>query len=265
MLPALVAEFIRQQRLTDISCVQQEQVKAFYDYLPTRPLQKRSGALSEMMITHYVYALRTFFTWLQVTEQADYNPISGIKFRPGKQNARQPLDATEIYQLFEAGTTLKQTAILHIFYSGGLRRAEGEQLNIADIHFRENLLYVREGKGTKRRVIPLTAKVTADLEAYYLQDRCSAQVKKVKDQEAFFLNRIGNRLLGDQCNRILQQLADKAGLKKEVTLHQLRHSIATHLLQGGMGMEQVRDFLGHYFLESTQVYAKPAAEQLKLL
>lgn len=265
MLPALVTEFIQQQHLTDVSCVQQQQVKEFYDYLQTRPLQKRSGALSEMMISHYVYALKTFFTWLQVTEQADYNPISGIRFKSPQQNTRQPLSRQEITDLFTAATTLKQTALLHIFYSCGLRRAEGEQLNIADIHFKEQLLYVREGKGAKRRVIPLTAKVTADLEAYYLQDRCSARVKRVKDEEAFFLNRIGNRLLGEQCNKILQQLADKAGIKAEITLHHLRHSIATHLLQGGMPVEQVRDFLGHYFLETTQGYAKPAAEQLKLL
>lgn len=265
MLPALVKEFIQQQHLSDVSCVQQQQVKEFYDYLQTRPLQKRSGALSEMMISHYVYALKTFFTWLQVTEQADYNPISGIKFKAPQQNTRQPLSRQEITELFTEAITVKQTALLHIFYSCGLRRAEGEHLNISDIHFKEQLLYVREGKGAKRRVIPLTEKVTADLEAYYLQDRCNSKVKRVKDEEAFFLNRIGNRLLGDQCNRILQQLADKTGIKKEITLHHLRHSIATHLLQGGMPMEQVRDFLGHYFLETTQVYAKPHAEQLKLL
>lgn len=265
MLPALVTEFIRQQHITDISFIEQQQVRSFYEYLQTRPLQKRSGALSEMMISHYVYALRTFFTWAEVTGQADYNPISGLKFKKPNQNPRQPLTTTEIKQLFEAATTLKQTAILHIFYSCGLRRSEGEQLNISDIHFKDQLLYVREGKGAKRRVIPLTEKVTADLEAYYLQDRCNSKAKRVKDEEAFLLNRIGNRMAGDQCNKLLQQLTDKAGLKKEVTLHHLRHSIATHLLQGGMPMEQVRDFLGHYFLESTQVYAKPAAEQLKLL
>lgn len=265
MLPALVTEFMQQQHITDISCIEQQQVRSFYEYLQTRPLQKRSGALSEMMISHYVYALRTFFTWLQVTEQSDYNPISGLKFKKPKQNQRQPLTATEIKQLFEAATTLKQTAILHLFYSCGLRRTEGELLNIHDIHFKDQLLYVREGKGAKRRVIPLTEKVTADLESYYLQDRCNSKVKRVKDEEAFFLNRIGNRMTGDQCGRALQYLADKAGIKKEITLHHLRHSIATHLLQGGMPMEQVRDFLGHYFLESTQVYARPAAEQLKLL
>ena len=265
MLPALVSEFIQQQYITDISCIDHQQIRSFYEYLQTRPLQKRSGALSEMMISHYMYALKTFFTWAEVTGQADYNPISGIRFKRPQQNTRQPLDIAEINHLFEAATTLKQMAILHVFYSCGLRRSEGEQLNISDIHFKDQLLYVREGKGAKRRVIPLTEKVTADLEAYYLQERCNSKAKRVKDEEAFLLNRIGNRMAGDQCGKLLQQLTEKAGLKKEISLHHLRHSIATHLLQGGMPMEQVRDFLGHYFLESTQVYAKPHAGQLKLL
>ena len=68
MLPALVTEFITQQRITDIRYVEQEKVKAFYAYLQTRPLKKRSGGgLSEAMIYHYVYALKTFFSWLEIT------------------------------------------------------------------------------------------------------------------------------------------------------------------------------------------------------
>jgi len=265
MLPALVKEFILQQQINDISFVEQQKIKAFYEYLQTRPLKKRSGALSESMISQYVYALRTFFIWLEITEQTDYNPISGIKFKRPKQNIREPLTREEIQQLFTATTTLKEQAILHLFYSCGLRRSEGETLNINDIHFKQQLLYVREGKGAKRRVIPITAKVTADLEEYYLNERCNSTVKKVKDTEAFILNNAGTRMKGDGYNKMLKQILEKAGITKEITLHHLRHSIATHLLQSGMGMEYVRDFLGHSFLETTQIYAKPKAEQLKLL
>ena len=111
-----------------------------------------------MMISHYVYALRTFFTWLEVTEGLDYNPISGLKFRRPRQNVREPLTTEEVQALFTAATTLKQRALLHLFYSCGLRRSEGEALNKADVHFRDGLLYVREGKGAKRRVIPMPQK-----------------------------------------------------------------------------------------------------------
>lgn len=274
MLPALVSEFIQHQTITDISYIEQQKVKSFLEFLQTRPLKLRSGALSEMMISHYVYALKTFFSWCEVTEQIDYNPISGMKFKRPKQNVREPLSKEEINQLFTAATNLKQQTILHLFYSCGLRRSEGEALNINDVHFKQQLLYVREGKGAKRRVVPITERVSKDLEEYYLQERTAPSIPqrgKLKpfDTEAFVLNKRGRRMRGDSYNKIVKQLIEKVGIPPSggggASLHHLRHSIATHLLQGGMSMEYVRDFLGHSFLETTQIYAKPTAEQLKLL
>ncbi len=269
MLPACVAEFMEHQQIKDINSIEQEKVKKFYQYLQERPLKKRSGALSEMMISHYVYALKTFFTWAEVTEQTDYNPISGMKFKRAKQNVREPLTTEEIKLLFEAAGSLKERALLHIFYSCGLRRSEGEALNIQDIHFKLQLLFVREGKGVKRRVVPITERVSKELEDYYLHERCNSTAKNVKDAEAFILNKRGYRMKGDGYNKILKELIEKTRnaelITHNCTLHHLRHSIATHLLQSGMSMEYVRDFLGHRFLETTQIYAKPNVEQLKLL
>jgi len=265
MLPACVRDFLQQQQITDIRYIEPQQVRDFYTWLPTRPLKKRSGALSEMMIHHYVYALKTFFTWLEITGQMEYNPISGLVFRRPAQNVRLPLSTEEIGQLFTAATGLKERALLHLFYSCGLRRSEGEALNTADVHFKVQLLYVRAGKGAKRRVVPMPVAVASDLETYWLQERCGQTVKKVSDQDAFMLNRVGGRMSGAGYNTLFKALASRADLSPEITLHHLRHSIATHLLQSGMPLEQVRDFLGHYFLETTQLYARPSAEQLSLL
>jgi integrase/recombinase XerD len=265
MLPACAREFLEQQQITDIRWIEPDQIQAFYSWLQERPLKRRSGALSEMMIHHYVYALKTFFTWLEITGQIDYNPISGLVFRRPVQNIRHPLSIEEIGQLFTAATGLKERALLHLFYSCGLRRSEGEALNTTDVRFREQLLYVRAGKGARRRVVPMPAAVATDLETYWLQERCSYTARKVKDEDAFMLNRVGGRMSGAACNTLFKSLAGRAGLSGAITLHHLRHSIATHLLQGGMRLEQVRDFLGHYFLETTQLYARPSAEQLNLL
>lgn len=265
MLPACVREFLEQQQITGIAYIEPQQVKDFYTWLPTRPLKKRSGALSEMMIHHYVYALKTFFTWLEITGQIDYNPISGLVFRRPAQNGREPLSRSEVAHLFEAATHGKERALLHLFYSCGLRRSEGEALSIADVRYKERLLYVRAGKGAKRRVVPMTAAVAKELETYWLQERCGDSAKKVKDEEAFMLNRIGKRMSGAGYNDLFKVLTSRAGLSPDITLHHLRHSIATHLLQSGMSLEYVRDFLGHYFLETTQLYARPSAEQLRLL
>ena len=265
MLPACVREFLEQQRITNISDIEPKQVRAFYGWLQERPLKRRRGALSEMMIHHYVYALKTFFTWLEITEQLVYNPISGLVFRRPRQNKRRPLSSDEIGQLFSAAAGLKERAVLHLFYSCGLRRSEGEALHIADVHFKEQLLYVRAGKGSKRRVVPMPAAVAGDLESYWRQERRSYPARKVKDEEAFVLNRRGCRMSGAGYNNLFKALASRAGLSSEITLHHLRHSIATHLLQRGMPLEYVRDFLGHYFLETTQIYARPSAQQLSFL
>ena len=265
MLPACVSEFMEHQQITGIRNIEQQNVKAFYGWLQIRPLKKRSGALSDMMISHYVYALRTFFNWAQTTGQTDYNPLSGLKFKRAQQNIRQPLSKEEVQQLFAVTLTRKERALLHLFYSCGLRRKEGEALNTGDIHFALQLLYVREGKGSRRRVVPLTERVSRELEDYYLGERCASMARNLKDQEAFMLNKAGNRMKGSQYNKLLKQLTQKASITRQITLHHLRHSIATHLLQSGMSMEYVRDFLGHRFLETTQIYAKPKAGQLKLL
>jgi len=265
MLPSLIGEFLEQQQITDVSYVEQQTVKRFYDWLQLRPLKKRSGSLSEMMIHHYVYALRTFFGWLEITGQSDYNPISGMRFKRPETNSRAPLSRQEIMQLFAVAVTHKDRALLHLFYSCGLRRSEGEALNIQDVRYKDRLLYVREGKGAKRRVVPMTAAVAKDLETYYLQERCCYTVSRVKEEAALVLNQVGGRMSGAGYNELFKALAQQAGLSPEITLHHLRHSIATHLLQSGMRLEYVRDFLGHSYLESTQIYARPDAAQLKLL
>ncbi len=82
-------------------------------------------------------------------------------------------------------------------------------------------------RAPRRRVVPLTQKVAADMEAYYLQERCSSAVKKVKDEDAFMLNQHGTRLQGEGYIKILNALKDKTGIDMEITLHHLRHSIAT--------------------------------------
>jgi integrase/recombinase XerD len=269
MLPACVQEFLEQQQITDISYVEQQRVTAFYEWLHVRPLKRGNGALSESMIGHYMNALRTFFSWAEITGQIDYNPLSGIKFKRLTRRTREPLSLQEITRLFEAATGLQERALLHIFYSCGLRRSEGEALNIRDIHFKEQLLYVREGKGARRRVVPLTDRVTEELRMYLHEVRLQQQAKVActggdLGEAAFMLNQAGTRMKGISYLQLLNRINDKAGITA-VTLHHLRHSIATHLLQGGMSMEYVRDFLGHRHLESTQIYAKPNAGQLKLL
>lgn len=258
MIPSLVNDFLEFHQISDVSQITQEQIEKFHLHLQTRPQKRKVAALSESYINHHVYALKVFFNWLETTNQIMVNPISNLKFKSPKINSREPLSKEEIQKLFEETESLKERAILHLFYSCGLRRSEAEALNMTDIHFKQNLLYVRNGKGAKRRAVPLTAKVSKEMENYLLKERIESE-----DLTAFMLNEKATRMKGDQYNKALKTIIERTELKTEATLHHLRHSIATHLLENGLEIEEVRDFLGHSHLESTQIYAKVQSYQLK--
>jgi integrase/recombinase XerD len=259
MLPNCVVEFLQYTNINEPKEASQEHINSFYEYLQNRKHKRKETTLSESFINHNIYALKVFFNWLEQTNQIKYNPISNLKFKRPKPNTREPLSQEEINELFAATATSKEIAILHLFYSCGLRRTEAEYLNSSDIHFTKNLLYVREGKGAKRRVIPITEKVKKELEKYYTTE---IKTNTAKDLEAFILNTNLTRMKGDQYNKILKQILQRTEINKEITLHHLRHSIATHLLENGLSIEFVRDFLGHSQLETTQIYAKVKASKI---
>ncbi len=261
MLPECVRDFLSYSN-KEPNQITQKEIQSFYDHLQQRPHKKKEGGLSEIYIHHHVYSIRVFLNWQESIGEIKYNPISVMKFKVPKGNPRQPLPQEEIQILFEAASTKKETAMLHLFYSCGLRRSEAVSLNIKDVHFKQQILYVREGKGAKRRAVPVTNKVSRELESYYLEERIQA---RARDTEAFMLNRTNTRMLGDSYNRALKEILKRTEINQEITLHHLRHSIATHLLESGLSIEYVRDFLGHAFLESTQIYTKVNQRQLNKL
>jgi integrase/recombinase XerD len=263
MVYGCVKDFLAYHKATAANPFTTEHIHQFYEWLQIRPNKNKAGGLSEQYISHHLYALRVFFNWLEAIGEISFNPMSVMKFKRPEGNPREPLSQDQISTLFKATESLKEKTMLHLFYSCGLRRSEAETLNIQDIHFKKQILYVRAGKGAKRRAVPMTEKVSSELESYYLQER--TLLIRVKDTEAFILNRVGQRMRGYGYNKVLKTMLERAELSNTITLHHLRHSIATHLLELGLEIEKVRDFLGHGFLETTQIYAKVHPSQLRKL
>lgn len=259
--PRNVREFLyqhEQQNIYDIRDTKPEHIKSHQKYLEERP-NERGGALSAATIEQHLYALQVFFTWLEQTERIKTNPMTAFEYARGKTTEREVLTRAEIENLYEAAETLRDKAMLSLFYGCGLRRSEAEKLNIQDVGFRTGLLYIREGKGKKRRVIPMSKRVVEDLKAYFFEERNQyiKTTNKNKDSEqAFILSAKGNRLCGEAYNENLKRLVKKAGIEKNISLHHLRHSIATHLLENGLNMEKVSGFLGHEQLDTTQIYTR---------
>lgn len=251
MLPACIKEFLQFTGQLSLDQVTARDIVSYYGYLAQRPNRRRPGCLSEMMIHHHMYSLRVFFDYLEHLHKIQVNPLSGLSFGSPGHAAREILSPGEVQRLFGATQNLTERALLHLCYSCGLRRTEVVQLVVRDVHFRTQLLYVRRGKGAKRRVIPLTPRVSEELKLYCYHER-PERLKVATD--AFLVGRRGAAMQGETLRRELQLLLERAEIARDITLHSLRHSIATHLLEQGLSMGYVRDFLGHAHLESTQVY-----------
>jgi integrase/recombinase XerD len=265
--PACLREFLHrleQQGLTELENITPSHIQEHYNYLLERPNQQRGGLLSGSTIEGHLYALKLFFFQQETLGAITANPISGLVFPRHTHPERAVLTIEQVKQLYAACGSLRDKALLGIFYGCGLRRAEAERLNIADVQFRNRLLYVRQGKGRKRRVVPMGEQVAGDLQEYFHQERSQYLQQQNEDsRQAFILNRHGQRMRGNDYGRKFKQLVQKAGLPDHYSLHHLRHSIATHLLEGGLSLEQVRDFLGHNCLESTQIYTRVSQSYLK--
>ena len=139
-------------------------------------------------------------------------------------------------------------------YGCGLRRSEAQDLNIKDVNFEQKLLFVRKGKGKKRRVIPLTEAIAKDLKDYFSY----TEIVRKEGEESFLVNINGSKIKGENVYELFKRILKRTqSLKPEnYCLHSLRHSIATHLLENEMSIEMVRDFLGHSQLVTTQIYTR---------
>lgn len=262
MLPSCIREFLyqmEQQGINQLQHIKQNQIQNHYEYLQHRPNQRRTGNLSNSMLNHHMYAIRKFFSYLEQTNTIATNPTSNLEFKRLKSKQKEVLTTKEIKELYQAAGTLREKSILGIFYGCGLRRTEGEKLNINDVNLKTKLLYIREGKGKRRRVIPINKQVNEDFKNYLYCERGEYLTTK-SPKDAFILNKKGNRMSGSSYNDTLKEIIQRTGNKelqaKEISLHNLRHSIATHLLENGLPVEYVRDFLGHQYLEATQIYTR---------
>lgn len=260
MLLTCTQEFLWKLEKQDIQIPQTRQtdILSHHEYLQERPHHRKPGGLSEMMIHHHLYSLRVFFDWLQQTGQINYHPMSKLKFKRPKTNPREVLTGLEIKALYQACSHWKERAMLSLFYGCGLRRSEGVRLAVDDVKFKAGLLYVRSGKGGRSRAVPMSKGVQEDLQTYLNQERFA-----LPGITSYITNTRGLVMSGSSMNGLLKPLLQRAEITKAISLHSLRHSIATHLLEGGLSVEYVRDFLGHKQLESTQVYTRVNQKQFR--
>jgi site-specific recombinase XerD len=162
---------------------------------------------------------------------------------------------------------VRDKALLETLYATGMRVAETAQLSMADLDWRAGEARVRDGKGGKERVVLLGRPAMAALRQYVDQAR-PVLMERRKDKlapvvDAVWVNGRGTRLSGHAIYVLVVDYARRAGIDKPVTPHTLRHSFATHLLEGGADLRVVQELLGHRSLSSTQIYTRVGAAHLK--
>ena len=182
--------------------------------------------------------------------------LQRLKHEPKTPNTLTTEEIKELYKQIHTADNyllgIRDRAMLSIYYGCGLRKKEGLLLETTDIDFTRKLVYVRHPKNKHERYVPMSKQVQEDLENYLYQARPNL-LKENTDR--LLLTITGNLIEGQSITHRLQVLQNKSTLKdKKITLHLLRHSIATHLLQAGMKLENIALFLGHKSLDSTQLY-----------
>ena len=235
-------------------------IKTYHEHLQQKQHQTKDKKLSQSHVHSQMLAIRIYFEYLERVQKILKNPFT-LKLKSPISEVKIILTQEEIATLYLRCNTAQEWAIMHLCYGCGLRRSEAQNLDVADVHLDKKLLFVRKGKGKKRRVIPITAMIAKDFETY-LQIR--EKLLFNERETAFLIDNRGNRMQGNTIYKTFKNLVKRSpfGGQGEISLHHLRHSIATHLLENEMGIEMVRNFLGHQSLNTTQIYTR--VNQLKM-
>ncbi len=210
-------------------------------------------------------AIRSFHRFLVREGVTDRDPAAGVSQPRLPRSLPRPLPVEEVIRLLEAPdpgtrTGVRDRAILELLYGSGLRISELTGLDVDDVDLEDGSLRVL-GKGAKEREVPLGSFGRDAIAAYLTRGRPA--LASASTRGALFLNARGGRLSRQSCARVLGRYVRLAGIERRVTLHTLRHSFATHLLEGGADVRVVQELLGHASVATTQIYTLVTSQHLR--
>lgn len=206
--------------------------------------------LSASFQNQIVNAIKLYF---RTIENKEIDPE--LIHRP-KREKKLPnvLSKEEVKQILETPINLKHRAMLSLIYACGLRRSELINLTLNDIDSKRNVLIIRQSKGKKDRIVPFTGKVLDLMREYYML---------YKPKYWLFEGQGGEQYSEQSLQSVLKQSLEKAKINKPVTLHWLRHSYATHLLESGTDLRYIQELLGHNSSRTTEIYTHVSTKSLQ--
>ncbi len=243
-----IEQLLNLSQPTALSSLQITQIRKYVAML-------HSKGLGGKTIARMLSSWRGFFDYLIQRHQFKHNPVIGMRAPKSAKTLPQALSIEQASKLVEIveddALSLRDHAILELFYSSGLRLSELVGLNIDHIDFAEGTVVVT-GKGNKTRIVPLGAKA-ADAIRTWLPIRAQMLIRS-PSEKAVFISQQGRRISGRNIEYRMKAWSIKQGLHTSVHPHMLRHSFATHVLQSSGDLRAVQEMLGHANISTTQVY-----------
>ncbi len=232
-------------------------IKTIDEHLVKNFIYKISEFIEPTTQARLISGLRLFFNFLILENKLDKNPMELIEAPKLSRKLPDTLSVDEI-DLVVAAIDLskpegeRNRAIIETIYGCGLRVSELVNLKISDLFFDDGFIKVT-GKGNKQRFVPISKYTQKFIEIYKQHVRPDIKIKK-GFEDVLFLNRRGKTLTRNMIFMIIKDLVHKAGIKKNISPHSLRHSFATHLLENGADLRSIQLLLGHESITTTEIY-----------
>ena len=239
--------------------IHQEEIESFLAYLYELGFSASSQA-------RILSGIKKFYKYVIQEKLVSENPTELISSPNLGRHLPDVLSYEEICAMIDCIDLSQQfghrnKAIIEVLYGCGLRVSELVTLKISNIYVKDEFIRVF-GKGNKERLIPISKSTLKTIELYVKGERVHQPIN-VKFTDTVFINRRGNGLSRQMIFLIIKELADKAGIKKNIGPHTLRHSFATHLLEGGADLRAVQQMLGHASINTTEIYTHVSDQYLR--
>lgn len=258
----LYASYRSEKGLGPVTATTAEQLSGFVAWLKSRTLPN-GQPYADSSIARSVVAIRGYHRFLFGEEIVDVDITADLETPRAPRALPKALTVEEVATLLDAPSAQtpagwRDAAILELLYGAGLRISELTQLDIDDIDPVDRLVRVL-GKGEKQRIVPYGEPAAEALDRWLVRGRHTM----TPDSAAVFVNARGGRLTRQGVWKVLQRYAKEAGIARSVSPHTLRHSFATHLLDGGADVRIVQELLGHASIATTQIYTQVSRGMLK--
>jgi len=258
--------FIRSIGINDIRKITKENIRKYHLWLCNVYKKKDGQPVSMITVVGRLCVLNKFFEYLKKKGYILIDPMFGYELPElGDPIPRDIMTKTEIKLMMDQPdiktvSGYRDRTIMEVLYSTGLRNSELRNLRLNDLNIVNKELKVFKGKGGKSRIVPLNAFAVRFLKGYL--NRIRPELVIDERINFVFLTENGMQMRSDHLQPLIKKYREQAGIKKQITAHSFRHTVATDLLNAGMNVRYIQAFLGHSSLKSTQVYTRIATNYL---